>query len=429
MRRPSWLVRVLRARRAPASRPRPARPAPPVSPGRCEDVWLVVAPGGGDGPHQARAVRFAQALAAQGLATTFVARHAGGARPESGAKLRVVDQWSLADLSGSFVGCPDRVRVVLGVADAETIALARDLGADGARVAYDGPAPMVVPAPALSYDAETERALVAGVEDLIAADTRTARHLGAQAGGGRLVHVLADDETDPARRLCEVAPGPSVAVLLTSGPEASQTLDAVDQFVTARGDGAYRLVVVASAADPAAPALEALEEDGRLHLLRSAREGLAAAWDLGLSATRSEVVALVHAGQRPDGPGWLAVALEALAEHREVGAVGRHALDVDARFTTGGMESSVVALDPAGLVARRGVLRRAGGVGGEADLGALAPIDLGFRMRDLGVRLAHCSALGVRGDEPMAVGTPAQRRELRRRWAHRPGYLGGPGDP
>lgn len=433
MRRPSLLVRLLRRSGARRAAGPGAAPAEQVSPGARREQWLVV--GVGAGTHHVRAVRLAEALADRGLPTTFVARDAGPEEPSERNGLACVS-WSLPELRRTFTGGSDRLRVLLGVADAETIALARDLGAHGARVAYDAPSPAVVPAPTLSYDAETEQALVDAVEDLVGADKRTARHLSAQAGGGRLVHVIADPESPggwgaAANVLVDAGARPSAVVLLATGRDRAETLAAARAFEAARGDGAYRLVVIASgASDPAGEALDEMEEGGTLRVLRSARPGRAAAWNLGLSATRSEIVVFAHASQRPDGAGWLAPALAGLTTRRELGAVGTRSRvplgAVGEGSARAGPEAlRVAALDGLGLVAHRSVLRRVGGFDESADLGELSCLDLSFRIRDLGLGLELCPDLGLRGGEYEAADTPGAERALRARWSSRPAYLAG----
>jgi len=428
------LLSLLVRRRAPSHEKRRHRaPAGPVEAGPRGVQWLVVAPG--DGSHHRRAVRLAGALADQGVATTLVARRPGDANRAPGGEVRVLRGWNLAELRAAFSAGVDRRCVLIGVADAETMALARDLGRYGARILYDAPSPAVVPAPTLSYDAETERALVATVDDLIGGDLRTARHLSAQAGGGHLVHVLASPEdaggwSGAARTLIDLTARPTAVVLLATGTDRAASVDAAAAFAAARSDGAYRLVVVAGAHDPAGDALDAMEEEGRLRVLRSARPGRLAAWNLGIAATRSELVALVHSSHRPDGIGCLAPALEVVAARREIGAVGLRpvrppgvARDPDARLGEEGLR--VAALDGLGLVAPRSVLRRAGGFDESPELGTFASVDLSFRIRDLGLGLALCPALGLRGGDVDEPGTRGAARELRRRWSDRPRYLAG----
>jgi len=429
-RRPSFVARWLR-RGAPKDKiDRRAAPAEPVRPGARREDWLVV--GRDPGDHRARAL--ARGLAANGHETTYVARADGEPAAEEGSRVRVLP-WQLARVRKEYEHHVDRLRVLLSVADAETIALARDLGQSGARVAYDAPAPTGAPAGPLSYDAQTERALVDGVEDLIGLDAKAARHLSSLAGGGRLVHMLPDAEDEEgwrgrARTLADLAARPSVTVCLVTGPDREETLEAVRAFEAARSDGAYRLAVVAQAVDPASDDLDALEEEGRIAVFRSARPGRAAAWNLGVSATRSEYVALVHASQRPDGAGWLRAALEALGAGRELGAVGLRARrppgvvgEVASRLGSEAMR--VAALDAVGLVAPRSSLRRVGEIEEGLEPGGLFALDLSFRIRDLGLSLALCPALGLRGAAPAPESDPAAERELRRRWSHRRAYLDG----
>ncbi len=431
-RRPSILTRLLRRSGPKESVDRNVPPAEPTAAGPRREDWLVV----GCGTSAKRSSALARGLAERGHQTTFVARDSTGRLPDTSERLRVLERWSLPALRSECAQGVDRLRVLLGVADAETIALARDLAGFGARVAYDAPAPSGPPRGPLSYDAQTERALVDTVEDLVGADSRAARHLLSVAGGGRLVHVVPDAEDAPgwgrsAGILVDLAARPSTTVLLVTATDAEQTLAAVSAFESARADGAYRLAVVAGVQDPASDALDVMEEEGRIALFRSARPGRAAAWNLGLSATRSEFVALVHASQRPDGARWLVPAIEALAAGRELGAVGLKArLPPSAlgerRSRLGEEALRVAALDGLGLVAPRSVLRRAGGFDEKLEPGGLSAIDLSFRIRDLGLAVALCPALGLRGGEGESQApSPATEKALRRRWSHRRAYLDG----
>lgn len=425
-RRPSFLARLLR-RSAPKDRiDRSAPPADPVSPGPRRDTWLVVQ----QRADEERGLGLAAALGASGHPTAVVARE-GAFDPATlggGVESRPWDMAALRQWTGV-----DRLRVLLRVVDAETIALARDLGALGARVAYEAGAPEGgLPGP-LSYDGQTERALIDGVEDLVGTDTKAARYLSSVSGGGRIVHVVADAQDEAgwsasAAALADLALRPSVTVLLATGQDADETMEAVEAFSAARSDGAYRLAVVAAAQDPASERLDTAEEEGQIALFRSARPGRAAAWNLGLSATRSEYVAFAHTGQRPDGAGWLRPALEALATSREIGAVGLTARvpprvlgSVPERL--GAEALRVGALEAVGLVAPRGVIRRAGGLVESLEDGGLHSIDLSFRIRDLGLELALCPALGLRGGAPRAESSREAEAELRRRWSHRRAYL------
>ncbi|MDG2305478.1 MAG: hypothetical protein P8R42_12690 [Candidatus Binatia bacterium] len=429
-RRPSLLARVFRRSSSSRVIDRKSPPAAAVAAGARTEEWLVVGNGG------ERAAHLASALAASGRATTYVSREADGGAPPAAEGLRVLSSWDLSALREDYMGRTNRLRVLVGVADAETIALARDLAEYGARVAYDAPAPTGdLPGP-LSYDAQTERALIDTVEDLVGSDARTMRHVSVQAGGRRLVHMV-PDAGDPAAwaaaadSLAALAPRPSVSVLLATGPDPVATIEAVNAFEAARSDGAYRLAVIAAARDPASDALDELEEEGRVTLYRSARDGRVAAWNLGLSATRSEIVALAHASQRPDGAGWLTPALEALATQRETGAVGLRPLlppgalgEVKSRL--GAEALRVAALDGLGLVAPRAVLRRVGGFDESLEPGGLSAVELSFRIRELGFGLALCPPLGLRGGE--RDDAPTDRlleKELRRRWSHRRDYLAG----
>lgn len=430
-RRPSFLARLLRRSTSQEQIDR-GPPGDPVTPGPRQEKFLVVAPTAGD----RRGVGLARALSASGYSTTLVPRAGppGSEGSEGGFTSR---PWSLATLRSAFSNEIDRVRVVLMVVDAETIALARDLSALGARVAYDAPAPAGGPPGPLSYDAQTERALVDAVEDLVGADARAARHLSSTAGGGRIVHVVpnADDDSGwmtSAGALVDLAARPAVTVLLKTGERSEETTEAVEAFIAARSDGSYRLTVVASADDPASDRLDEIEEAGQITLLRSARPGRAAAWNLGLSATRGEYVAFVDAAQRPDGAGWLRSALEALRGARDLGAVG-----LSARVPPGVVGGSprgigaealrVGGLETVGLVAPRAVLRRAGGLVESLEAGSLHSLDLSFRIRDLGFQLALCPALGLRGAVPSVETSREAESELRRRWSHRPRYLDGSG--
>ena len=419
-RRPSWLVRLLR--RSP-SRPAAAiaPPADPVPPGRRREEWLLIA----GTERNERTEGLARSLAREGHATTLVSRGSSPGEPDP--NLELVDALDLSRLRSHFSGRVDRVRVVVSSAEAETIALARDLSAYGARIAYDAP-PREGPLPGpLSYDAQTERALLDTVDDLVAEDGKVARQISAVAGGTRIVHVvpsLAGEESTEAvaAALQRLSARPLVMVLLATGPERSETLDAVEAFHGAAEDGAYRLAVVASAADPASDELDEREERGDLTLLRSARPGRWAAWNLGLSATRSEIVVFADPMVRPTAVGWLAPALNSLAGGRELAAVGLRGRDVPGA-TRRGMD--VAALDARGLVAMRAALRRVEGFDVSLGSTALCDVDLSFRFRDLGLRLGWCPELGLKRTSPEGdhEDLSAEAGELRRRWAHRPGYL------
>lgn len=426
-RRPSLLARLLRRSAPRRSSASGADPMPPVEPGPRREEWLVVGGGGA----AARAPALARSLAASGLDTTYVARTPDDVAVAAGGGLHVRD-WRLDALRRDLTTRVDRVRALLCVADAETIALARDLAAAGVRVAYDVPPREGPPPGPLSYAAQTERALVDAVEDLVAVDAKTARQASALAGGRRLVHVVPDgdggDGSASASTLVASGGRPSVTALLATGTDAAETCEAVEAFLAARSDGAYRLAVVARADDPASETLDAMEEDGRIELFRSARPGRAAAWNLGLSATRSEIVALVHTSQRPDGVGWLAPALEALAAARDLGAVGlraRRPPGVVGREPDRMGSLRVPALDALGLVAPRGVLRRLRELDEDLVADDLFALDASFRVRDLGLALALCPPLGLRGGVGEGGDAAAAARDLRRRWRHRPTYLAG----
>jgi hypothetical protein len=431
----SRLVRWLR-RPSPLDREAPRRaPLPPVSPGPRKTAWLVVAPGDASSEHNRRACRIAEALARRGLETSFVSRGPCAVPPTPGAGLRVVPNWDLSEQKAAYRDCVDRVRVLVSVADAESVALARELASRGARITYDAPRPPTLPAPATSYEAQTERALVDHVEDLVASDTRTARHLMVQAGGNRLVHVVASpgssQEADRAAgSLVELGGRPSVAVLLAAPGTAGGGLAVAESFLAAReGEGGlpYHLAVVVDGREPA-EALEELEDQGRIRLLRSARAGREAAWELGAAATRSELVALVDGGCRPDGSGWLRSALEVLASGREIGAVGTRSAWPGERLgaTVADASSRPTTIDFRGMVLPRAVLRRCGGLERPPALAGLAAVDFCLAIHDLGLGVVDRDAPGLElaADGPRArEPEPGALRALRLRWAHHPDYF------
>lgn len=221
-----------------------------------------------------------------------------------------------------------------------------------------------------------------------------------------------------------------MAVLLAALGRVDDVQPVAERFLADReqeGGIPYHLAVVVDGREPAGP-LEELEEQGRIRLLRSARDGREAAWELGAAATRSEIIALVDESCRPGGPGWLRSSLDILSDRREVGAVG-----IGSAWPApvpgapvGGAPHLPATADFRGMVLPRAVLRRCGGLERPPALAGLAAVDFCLAVHDLGLGVAHRDDPGLE----LAAGSPrASRpgeealRALRRRWAHHPGYF------
>ncbi|MBM4267454.1 MAG: hypothetical protein FJ144_12720 [Deltaproteobacteria bacterium] len=440
-RRRAFLARLLGRSRGRGSRAGERGPAAPLAPpGPREDHWLVVATG--EAVTSRRSVRIAEALARTGAPVAWAGRVATNARGSFEAPagpVQVIDSWSVASLRLRVAATDARVRLLLAGADGETVAIAREGRARGARIAYDA---SLTPGRG-TYEIETERALVSDADDLIAADVRLARHLSGLAGGRRLVHVLGDPGGDPdgdgwdsiARSLVTIGAAPTTTVVFAAASAPDATVATVEAFVAARVDTAHRIAVVIGADDPVDEKLAARESSGEIQILRSARPGRLAAWNLGVVATGGEIVVLADSSVRPRASGWLDAAVARLRAHREIGAVGLRALRPPGAGSSGldGRDagSRVAALDASGLVAPRAVLARCGGFDEDLTFDRLAAVDLSFRIRELGLRVDVCDALGLE-----AVAAPAEieldrraEKAWRARWAHRPAYLAGDATP
>jgi glycosyltransferase involved in cell wall biosynthesis len=365
--------RAARARLAPEAR-RASRPDPGPRPMH----WVVLAErpfGDADGQ---RSAELARALVRRGERVTYAARFgalrgAGGASGADGPAPALVE-WDVARLRALFGDRDERLRVLAQLPEAQVVGLAREARRLGARVLYDKVEAWDRAGSATWYARGDEEALIEEADDLIGAERSLVRSL---AAAKRPVHYLPNDAWEAcASSLVELTARPTVAVIVLRRGGPGAVLGCVESLLASRAEQSYRVVVVDDGSDgPDDPHLAALEESREIVLLRSALSGDAASRDLGIRATRSELVALVDAEHRASGPGWLEPAVRVLCGDRRIGAVSSPGAGA--------------------LVVPRAVLLRTAGLDERGDLEDAPGDDPSSRIRAAGYEVAFAADLGI----------------------------------
>jgi glycosyltransferase involved in cell wall biosynthesis len=311
---------LLGRRRAPAT----AR-APHIPPGPRVEHWVVAGETGSPAA-PSRGERLASALAAAGAVVTWLPRPAPAARgPEQtpAGSAPPTMAWSVAALRALFRDRDERLRLVLQQADGEAVAIAREARLRGVRVLFDKTGGAVARGRA---ELDTERALVDAADDLIGAARPLVKQLAVHR---RPVHLLLDAEDEAgwhrlAASLREVASRPTVAVIVVCAGDLAvdELVPRLDALSAARERMPYRLIVVDDGVT--ADLLEDLDvraERGDVVLLRNPRRGRAAARNLALRATASELVVLLDARHGVPDADWLATGVARLLGRRSLAAV------------------------------------------------------------------------------------------------------------
>ncbi len=400
--RPSMLGRFLARLRSPAATPT----ATPIARGPRVEHWLVLAPVA-SAASDPRSAAIAAALARDG-ATVTLAASGDAADVPPGVRHVPAD---LAALRALLRERDERIRVLVQNPDAAAIAFVREVRLRGARVVYDkAEGPTAVTRAAI----DSERALIDAADDLVGGARTTVKQL---AIAKRLVHLLPDAGDDAgwderARALRGIAVRPTVAVVVACLPwhDAATIAACLDRLEAVRGDLAYRIIAVDDGAPAAAVEdLERREEEGRLVLLRNARQGRGSGFNLALRAIAAEVVVLLDATRRPPAVGWLDAPLQTLVEQRACAAVA-------ARSPETGPGTGWA------WVAARTALARGTGFDEGFDPASLEDIDLAQQLRARGYDVVPwCPADGSPAQE---VGVATVRRgadrhaerHFRRRW-------------
>lgn len=238
-----------------------------------------------------------------------------------------------------------------------------------------------------------------------------------------------------ASSLSALTERPRVAVIVLRRGSPVAVDACLDALLAARGELGYRVALVDDGSEgPETDRLLAREESGEILLLRSARRGAAASRNLGIRATRSEIVVFLDVRQRVRAPGWLDAALGLLLDDRRIGAVG--AIEGDLATRGGRVESSgpgpvaAAALGAAGLVVPRAVLTRIQGFDERYDPQGCDGLDLSFQIREAGYALARIPELAHALLTPDAPSPPGEGplgarnlRRLRAKWRSRPDYF------
>ena len=214
--------------------------------------------------------------------------------------------------------------------------------------------------------------------------------------------------------LVSVVARPTIAIVVLCYNNRDVIELCVDSLERFRGDARYQVVVVDNGStDGSLEALQPHAERGSILLLRNSRNGCSSGRNLGIQATRSEIVVFLDSDQWAVRSGWLDPALEILAAHREIGAVawnagwfdpgsgrgpivdyfperamaGAHA---SARFRT-----DVAYLATSGFVVPRAVLQKTNGFDEFYDPTCFEDTDLSFQIKAAGYELAYCPHIGV----------------------------------
>jgi hypothetical protein len=303
-----------------------------------------------------------------------------------------------------------RLRVLVTVPDAASVAFAREAHTSGARVIYDKIPPERFRAVPRAFHPDDERALVVVADDRVAPDRATLRVLASLAGSGRIVHNFAD-AAEAGRAFPAMLEKPSVVVVLADDGPPEVTGATIDRLREARGFFAYRIAVVVGPEEgPALKALLAREEAGEILLLRDPRASLVSALAMGARATGSEVLVFLRTGQFPRDAEWLSTALAQLYRHAAIGA-----LQIGESEPAAGVEPAVLPLP--GLVLRRAAYRDAGGLEDTIASPAGAAIDFSLRLQHRGFRLEHAPDAALAGASGRPALPEADHKALRARWS------------
>lgn len=245
--------------------------------------------------------------------------------------------------------------------------------------------------------------------------------------------------------LCE---RPTITVVVLCYDNRDVIGACIESLLRNRGDARYEIVVVDNGSrDGSLEILAAHASRGEIRLLRNARNGCSSGRNLGVRESASELVVFLDSDQRALFPGWLDPALEVLARHREIGAVGwsggwfsagrgRGAVvdtlpDRGAGKLRDGFRTDVAYLATSGLVVPRSVLARTAGFDERLDPTCFEDTDLSFQIKEAGFELAYCPGLGVDHRPHATTSALAAYDEVYRRnerlflekWRHRPEYF------
>jgi GT2 family glycosyltransferase len=290
-------------------------------------------------------------------------------------------------------------------------------------------------------------AALATSDDIIAA---TAVALPAHAGGrARAVHVLPDDALLAAPLIALASP-PTVAVVVLCHNNADIVPSCVESLVANRGRLAYEIAIVDNASsDGSWEWLEERARRGDIVALRNERNGCSSGRNLGVRATRGEIVVFLDSDQRALHPGWLDPALDALRGHAEIGAIAWNAGwfhpgtgggtivdDLPERGMTGPhagrcFRTDVAFLATSGFAVPRSVMARTAGFDEFYDPTCFEDTDISFQIKDLGYELAYCPHIAIDHRPHATTGALREYSELFKRneayfldkWRRRPEWF------
>lgn len=390
-----------------ATPPSLAAAAAPVRPGPVAERWVLLAP---CSEAEERVVSWAAGLREAGC-EVLVALPEGSTLTAAGTELVPL---KIAALRPLLAATDQRLRVLVTVPDACSVAFAREAHVAGARVVYDKIAPNRFTPGARAFHLDDERALVLVADDRVAPDRATVRLLASLAGSGRIVHEFAD-ATAAGRAFPALVARPSIMVVVADAGSPEETGATIEALHAMRGTAAYRIVVVMGPEEgPALKGMLAREEAGEILLLRDPRASLVSALAMGARATGSEVLVFLRAGQLPTSNEWLETAAAQLYGDAALGAL-----------QLGESAKSIAApvLPLPGLVLRRAVFRDTGGFTeglGSAPGGAL---DFSLRLVRRGFRLAQLGQAVRSGGDLRPALADAERKKLRAHWSATPEAL------
>jgi len=424
----------------------PAVPATATAPARGdgrgrERRWLVVAPRGTQPTAAARrAGRIALELTRAGERVTFAsaALPQGTGLDGDPAAGRVELVAPGADPFTRWIdGRDESVRVLLASGHPADVEVAQRARERGARVVCD---PSGIAADDLA-------AALATSDDVIASSPLALEAHG--VSGARAVHLLPEG-APVAGPLIALASAPTVAVVVLCHNNADIIESCVESLVAQRGRLDYQVAIVDnSSTDGSWEWLEARGREGDVLVLRNERNGCSSGRNLGVRATRGEIVVFLDSDQRALGPGWLDPALAILRDHARIGAVAWNAGwfhrgsgggtivdDLPARGMSGPyagacFRTDVAFLATSGFAAPRSVMARTAGFDEFYDPTCFEDTDISFQIKELGYELAYCPHLAIDHRPHATTGALREYSELYKRneayfldkWRRRPEWF------
>ena len=338
-------------------------------------------------------------------------------------------------------GRDETLRVLLATSHPSDVEVARMARERGARVVYDA-----TDAAAGGAAASALSDAVATSDDVIASTPLVGA---CNPTPARVVHVLPDDAPS-AGPLIALASPPTVAVVVLCHNNADIIESCVESLVANRGRLDYEIAIVDNcSSDGSWEWLAARAEKGDVLALRNERNGCSSGRNLGVRATRGEIVVFLDSDQRALRPGWLDPALDILREQARIGAVSWNAgwfhrgtgggtivddlpeRGMTGRYASACFRTDVAFLATSGFAAPRSVLARTAGFDEFFDPTCFEDTDISFQIKDLGYELAYCPHIAIDHRPHATTGGLREYSELYKRneayflkkWQQRPEYF------